>query len=221
MLSPLITSARVVCIMPSTPERAALRAKAIACLKAQTYPNVKLSVGHFPNISIGESRNRLIEAAPTADIVIHWDDDDYSHPDRIAEQVDRLQVSQADITGYSDMLFWRDDHSEAWLYDGSLVGTSLCYWRTFWAGHRFESTNNGEDTRFVACARYIRKCTTFGPLREVGDPVTPRMIARIHAGNTNREFYRREVMQAVERQGGEWKRMADWDEYCRKIMEAK
>ena len=44
------------------------------------------------------------------EILIHWDDDDYSHPNRIAEQVALLQSSGADATvGFREMLFWRED----------------------------------------------------------------------------------------------------------------
>lgn len=73
------------------------------------------------NQSIGTMRNFATEYAGSllstvqpgllseyADIIVHWDDDDWSHPNRIAEQVALLQASGADVVGYNEMLFWRE-----------------------------------------------------------------------------------------------------------------
>jgi hypothetical protein len=57
--------------------------------------------------SIGGLRNIAVRGADYQ-IIIHWDDDDVSHPNRIAEQVAHLQASGADVVGYSELLFWRD-----------------------------------------------------------------------------------------------------------------
>ena len=51
---------------------------------------------------------RQSRAMTTHDILIHWDDDDYSHPNRIAEQVALLKSSGADVVGFSEMLSWRE-----------------------------------------------------------------------------------------------------------------
>lgn len=115
--------------------------------------------------SIGWLRNAAIRLAdsapesligPRADIIAHMDDDDLSHPNRLAEQVALLQQSGADAVGYSDLLFWdsRDQGgvwseqlpegsmyhprpaNESWLYTRSsrlnVPGTTLCYWRKTW-----------------------------------------------------------------------------------------
>lgn len=47
------------------------------------------------------------EGIARPDILIHFDDDDFSHSDRIAEQVALLQSSGKQVVGYRDMLFWR------------------------------------------------------------------------------------------------------------------
>lgn len=124
-----------------------------------------------PGPTVGELRNAAIKLAVKLttvaslekvgvtwftegpDIIAHMDDDDYSSPQRLAEQVALLQASDADAVGYSDLLFWdtryRDTtaHSEisptyvegkgqAWLYTRPsktcVPGTSLCYWRKTW-----------------------------------------------------------------------------------------
>ena len=96
-------------------------------------PAKRLNVGQFaPDIqhafygpqdyAIGALRNHAIQGGTSevvctvavnkeltgpADIIVHFDDDDWSHPKRIAEQVALLQSSGADVVGYNEMLFWR------------------------------------------------------------------------------------------------------------------
>ena len=76
--------------------------------------------------TIGELRNYAATFAESGDIIVHWDDDDLSHPNRIAEQVALLQSSGADAVGYRQMLFWREPmngvpgtNGEAWVYTRS------------------------------------------------------------------------------------------------------
>ena len=202
-----------------------------------------------PGAPIGTLRNLANERSNT-DILIHWDDDDYSHPNRIAEQVALLQSSGADVVGYREILFWRepfgrcicrgdglmgmrcDAHGEAWLYSNPdpryCLGTSLCYWRKTWERKPFEATSQGEDIRFctgMKCVAITSMPVATFDIGKNGDPtndpkVQPRMIARIHSGNTS-TAYKPELMAAIERQGGEWKRVPEWDSYCRATMEEK
>lgn len=159
-------------------------------------------------------------------ILIHWDSDDYSHPNRIAEQVELLQSSGADCVGYREMLFWKQPDGEAWLYSNRdpryCLGTSLCYWRKTWERKPFEATSQGEDHLFTLGL----KCVSVTSIFDVhNDPYidvlptgeadkTPRMIARIHAGNTSNAYD-----PGVMRKSAEWKRVPEWDEYCRGVME--
>ena len=236
-----------------------------------------------PGAPIGTLRNLANERSNT-DILIHWDDDDYSHPNRIAEQVALLQSSGADVVGYREMLFWREstigdleyaltqaqalqsDRSrdeiltrlaasleiskgealarfrkitedsscgraifspvgEAWLYSNPdpryCLGTSLCYWRKTWEQKPFEATSQGEDIRFCTGLDCVGFSSLIAPNGiAFTDPMKPKMIARIHSGNTS-TVYRPELMAAIERQGGEWKRSPEWDWYCRATMEEK
>ena len=195
---------------------------------------VRLDRRFWAKSTIGELRNDAACHAPakSADILIHFDDDDYSHPNRIAEQVALLQSSGADVVGYHEMLFWRESYScgafggehltdagEAWLYSNPTpsyaLGTSLCYWRKTWERKPFEALPD-KSKPFSASEDAVwregLKCIGIAPEGE------PRMIARIHSGNTS-QVYRPDVMRAVEKQGGEWKRVPLFDSYCRGLME--
>ena len=150
----------LVCSVMVTAYRPALAKRAIDCFRAQTYPNKQILIlengdaTHRPlqtdgvcqenrGRTVGELRNDAIALTlkSHAEIIMHWDDDDWSHPERIAEQVALLQSSGADAVGYREMLFWREHGApgnqingtgEAWIYRQTnplyALGTSLCYW---------------------------------------------------------------------------------------------
>lgn len=247
-----------VCAILLTADRPELARRAVECFRAQTYRNRFLLVWdsgikasgidaaddelwvretHSPDGAIGTLRNSAVHAAFSVsrpdDIVIHFDDDDWSHPSRIAEQVALLQSSGADVVGYNEMLFWRDPMTrytmiadteatihaggEAWLYTNPnpsyCLGTSLCYWRKTWERKPFPATSFGEDLQFCTGLDRVG-------IGSVNHPhVSPRMIARIHAGNTS-TGYRREAMEAEARKKNPvWRRVPAWDEHCRGVME--
>lgn len=141
-------------------------------------PEIRLiHVDGHPDIA--EKRN-LGCARAAGEVVAHWDDDDYSAPGRIVDQLTRLVTSGKSVTGYRTMRF--TDGARWWLYEGSLLfalGTSLCYRREFWQSHPFacQMPNIGEDNRFVGEAAQARELA----VAEAGD----LMHASIHAGNTS------------------------------------
>lgn len=243
-----------------------------------------VQVPRRPLSTIGSLRNEAnAMACPNVqipgvefDIIIHFDDDDYSHPNRIAEQVALLQSSGAEAVGYREMLFWRESvpsecesdtpppdltffalgtplcgdpkcnrksvhysreygcrwgkdpiptPGEAWLYSNGdpryCLGTSLCYWRTAWERRPFEPTSQGEDARWMMGVKSvgISSLVDEDGSRNSGaecnpDLAEPRMIARIHAGNTS-NAYDPQIM----RTSSEWRRAPEWDGYCRGVME--
>src|SRR6266704_272750 len=125
-----------VCCIMLTRDRLEYARRAVECFRSQTYPEKKLLVYdtakwpayqafsswpanalyfHAPrfDLAIGALRNEatqfaIDEGESDIDIVIHWDDDDWSHPNRIIEQVELLQFTGCDCVGYREMLFWRD-----------------------------------------------------------------------------------------------------------------
>ena len=133
---------------------------------------------HLPGKpTIGATRNAGCAAART-DVVAFFDDDDYSHPRRLEDQVNRLRESGKAVTGYHSMRF--TDGREWWLYTGApdyALGTSLCFRREWWITHPFPNVQVGEDYDFVQMARRERQIISV----DAGE----MMWATIHDRNTS------------------------------------
>lgn len=113
------------------------------------------------------------------EIIAHFDDDDYSAPGRIEDQVRRLLESGLPFTGYHSMRF--TDGVQWWQYSRPIadyaLGASFCYRRDFWQLNRFPSLQVGEDNDFVAAARGLGAIVSV----DAGD----LMYATIHSENTS------------------------------------
>ena len=116
---------------------------------------------HDPKITIGELRNHA-NAFVSTDIICHFDSDDWSHPNRMSEQVALLQAAVRNararvcclVIGRLSNQSCQESESprwyastrhhpsmtasmrEAWLYTNNdtryALGTSLCYWKETW-----------------------------------------------------------------------------------------
>jgi ADP-heptose:LPS heptosyltransferase/glycosyltransferase involved in cell wall biosynthesis len=197
----MTTLPKVTCLMP-TANRPLFVAQAISYFLAQDYPKKELlivddgaesvadlapsnaGVRYFrldkPQ-SVGAKRNFAGEQAD-GDILVHWDDDDWSAPWRLHYQVEQLLAAQADICGLERIWFYAPQSRQAWEYvypHGGrpwVYGASLAYTRAFWEKHRFAEINIGEDARFVWADARAR-------IHVLPDPRF--LIARIHASNTS------------------------------------
>ena len=157
--------------------------QAVRCFRSQTYPNKELLivadgenirdvVPDDPNIrlveiesghTIGEKRNFGCERA-AREFIAHWDDDDFSAPGRLADQLSRLQASGKAVIRYSPMYFARTRPGrpvpcslspvpslEWWIFQGSgiaVIGSSLFYSKSWWERHPFPARQVGEDSDF-------------------------------------------------------------------------
>lgn len=169
--------------------------QAIECFEQQTYEDRELLIvadgdsvhslipANDPRIRlvysdalrIGDKRNYGC-ALIRSELIAHWDDDDYSAPGRLTDQVERLQSSAKSVTGYHGMRF--TDGKRWWRYRGPDVsGTSLCYRRDWWQAHPFASVQIGEDNLFA------HEAAAGGQL--VSAPAGEWMHASIHSGNTS------------------------------------
>ncbi len=261
-----------VCAVMLTANRPEYARRAVECFRKQTYHEKHLlvygsgtefgylreefhgqvSVGFGrPVQTIGAMRNYAnTETISSWDILIHWDDDDYSHPSRIVEQVALLQSSGADCVGYSDLLFWREPGTqtgiasgcrkcgytpclcpgEAWFYTSpgpkpSPPGTTLCYTRKSWERNPFPATSIGEDERFVrTCGKVVCISSLPCPGKDYPNFGTspqadaPRMIARIHPGNTSTAYDPRKMAAESKKKNPAWQRVPAWDSYCAGVM---
>lgn len=243
----------VVCVM-LTANRPEMARQAVECFRAQAYTAKRLFVmdtgresarivnadtvcsEHYPDVahSIGELRNWANDWANdhclAGDIIIHFDDDDWSHPNRIAEQVALLQSSGADVVGYNEMLFWKEPlratreigpgaagyFGEAWLYCESnpsyALGTSLCYWRKTWERKPFLDKSHGEDLDFIRGLKMASGSSIGAKVR--GEPGEPRMIARIHGANTSTAYTPKKMAAHPDC----WCRVPEWDAHCRSVF---
>jgi glycosyltransferase involved in cell wall biosynthesis len=128
-------------------------------------------------IDIGAKRNFGCERA-AGEVIAHWDDDDYSAPARLADQLRRLHESGKSVSGYNSMRF--TDGAGWWQYTGTVnyaLGTSLLYRAEWWRHNRFDSVQIGEDTQFVANANAHGELVTAD--------ARGLMYATIHPGNTS------------------------------------
>lgn len=137
-------------------------------------------------IATGAKRNKCCELA-AGSIICHFDDDDWSAPDRIADQVARLMGTGKPITGYSQLLFWDTLTLQAKRYQAQVpnyvVGTSLMYKREFWLVGPFKEIQVASDNAFVYPA--------LSRIAASNDP--SHMVARIHGSHTSPKAAMRET----------------------------
>jgi hypothetical protein len=166
----------VSCITPTTDARAKYRPVVDECFHFQTYPRLEWIVEDGPGL-IGGKRNKACERC-SGEIICHFDDDDWSSPDRVYDQVTRLMESDADIIGYNEMEFRDEIRKAVWLYDNPryALGTSLCYWKSFWSKNPFPNIKTGSDMAFQRSGKLLVV------------PCNGMMWARIHSGNTSIKY---------------------------------
>ena len=133
-------------------------------------PHVKLSTGCKRNVCNCEAHG---------DIIAHFDDDDWSAPDRLEDQVNLLMKSGKSITGYANALFWDIRKQRAFYYQspisGYVTGLSLCYLRDHWRRHPFTVMQMGSDNVFILeSLQHIAVSTCY-----------KNMVARIHNCNVS------------------------------------
>jgi hypothetical protein len=165
----------VSCIMP-THDRRAFIPRAVQQFLSQDYPRRELIViddGHdivadlIPpdpriryvrlerRVPLGSKRNTACQLS-RGELIVHWDDDDWMAPWRIAYQARAMREHpDAAICGLARVLFYDPTRHQAFEYAPEptaprwVAGGTMCYRRTWWEAHRFADVDRGEDTRFV------------------------------------------------------------------------
>lgn len=192
-----MTTAPLITCMCLTRNRREWLPKAIECFQLQTYANRELLivmdgedvsdllprderirlVATTEGLKVGAKRNIASEYA-AGDIIAHWDDDDYSMPERLSAQFESLSASGKAVTGYYAMKF--TDGAHWWQYMGApsfALGTSLCYLRSWWRTHPFADMQVGQDEMFATIAARDKQLAAEGDLE--------LMYATIHPVNTS------------------------------------
>lgn len=199
----------VSCILP-TKNRAEFIPQAIRSYQSQTYPHRELVIVDNgddqtamllpPDRSIryakvtgtlttGDMRNLCAKYA-RGEFICHFDSDDWSAPERVADQVTRLSQFGV-VTGYHSAFFYdvRDGKCYQWHMPHSAVryvlGTSLCYRKSWWSSHPFHSLRVGEDLKFFQQAQ--RDACRFVSTA----PANQMIVARVHEDQTCRKTLNR------------------------------
>lgn len=189
-------------IMP-TRGRSKFAPGALDCFMSQTYPNMELIIidddddPSFPldwtppprvkrvleNIryNIPMKLNKLCGHA-VGPVIVRFDDDDWSAPNRVETQLELLLSSGKSVTGYNSMVFV-DGEGQKKIYRGAsfyALGTSLMFKREFWHTHPFkENKFTGSDNIFGRAARENNEIICV--------PAGNMMYARAHTSNTSRK----------------------------------
>lgn len=184
-------------VMP-TYNRAKYVPTAIRCFTQQTYPNLELIIvdDGTETLSIpadGRIQHIKIDRTPTGakrnfgaltargSIIANLDDDDWSNPHRIEDQVQRLLASGKAVTGYNISILYEEKTGQFYKIPGGppyfASGSSQCYWKTWWEKHPYPDVSFGEDSVFSRTARLADELAIVDP----GE----MLVVRRHSTNTS------------------------------------
>jgi hypothetical protein len=186
---------------------------------------------------IGALRNTANSLAVAADVLTHFDSDDWSGPYRLQDQVQTLIDSKRDCVGYRSVLFWdsrrppdgggiagaawRGHHTEfggeAWAYHNIqpayCIGASLCYWRRVWERLRFRDDYPRAEGGIAEDKEWLSHVDSQGYTSVSFADDTVNLVCEIHGGNTMPYN-----LENDERGPTGWKRVPSWDEQLKTIM---
>jgi glycosyltransferase involved in cell wall biosynthesis len=147
------------------------------------HPRVRYVRLPGPPLSTGMKRNACCELAQ-GEFVLHADNDDWSAPTRIANQVEKLKASDKAVLTYYRIPYWDMTEKQAYIYNSEnreplwewAHGATLCYRKSFWEEHPFEDKRRMEDVYFIkAAGRADMLASTDG---------RDQIVLRAHSGNT-------------------------------------
>ncbi len=105
-------------------------------------------------LSLGEKRNRAIEAS-RGEIIAHWDDDDWYRRDYLSAVVAALRAGgdRRGLAGLADWLVLLPGSSRLkHCRSRGIAGATFCYFRGLWEEKRFRDVASAEDYFFLADA---------------------------------------------------------------------
>lgn len=185
----------VSCVMPTYNRREFIRA-AIDCWLMQTYEPKELIIvddgtdkvrdlipSHAAirymeseRITTGAKRN-LCNSYAAGEVICHFDSDDWSVSDRIANQVKLLMESGKPAAGYPNIYYWNIVKKEAREYrstvKGYVCGGTLCYLKSWWNQNPFPDKLRASDNDVIY--RNLKNITV--------SPDLGAYVARAHDSN--------------------------------------
>src|SRR5262245_33792483 len=201
----------VSCVTSTTGDRRRFLPQTIKCFQRQTYPNLELVIlcdgeddmsdlipradGRIRYSYLGRERhthaaklNLGCERA-TGELIAHFDDDDWSHPDRLSFQVGALLAEEAEFCGICQLLFFEIRTGEVWLcrtpallhpslYQSLAFGASYLYRRSYWSSSPFPDVPCDSDLAFTAAEGRQDRSVLLSDYR--------LYVATIHSSNTTR-----------------------------------
>jgi glycosyltransferase involved in cell wall biosynthesis len=102
---------------------------------------------HCDRMPVGALRN-LGTSYATGDICMSIDEDDWSHPERVGEQVGRLIGTGKQVTGFDSIYYYDVSNQNTYKYwyepnrehPPYACGSSQCYTKAWWTKHKFPDT---------------------------------------------------------------------------------
>jgi|WetSurMetagenome_2_1015567.scaffolds.fasta_scaffold01234_8 hypothetical protein len=201
----------VSCVMPTKDRRKFIKA-AIDCYQKQLWPDKELVIlddgedkvadcvpANDPSIhyhtcsphTTGEKRN-MVNALAKGEIICHFDDDDWSAPKRVTDQVDFLKLTNKQVVGYSNILYWDLNRSLATFSrshnPNHIYGLCQCYYRAYWFGHRFIPTAVASDGAFSNTAAGGPSNIVATPTRQYEDIAFSTRAASVLAQSTRADM---------------------------------
>jgi hypothetical protein len=170
---------------------------------------------------VGALRNIAADMNSRADIIAHWDSDDWSHPERLTLQFEDMATTAA--TGFSNMLFFdsRPERRQAWEYTYAdrrrVLGASLMYWRSEWKACPFDESKIEGEERWWPYGTGAHGTNGLEP--------EPLLIADYHGANTSRYGAGANGVPVIFDQtpaqrahNPQFRRAPEWDQHCRERM---
>ena len=150
----------------------------IACFLSQTYTDSELIIADDGPDSVVDlipdnhriryvrlegkrttgSKRNLCCALARGEFIVHFDDDDWSAPERIADQISKITSAGAQVLTYHNFLYWAVNTRKIYRFRPDPrcpYGATLCYRKTWWEQHRFDDITLGEDTNFGRAAEKV------------------------------------------------------------------
>lgn len=127
----------------------------------------------------GLARNIACDMA-TGDILIHWDDDDWQSPERVAKQVEGLKAADICYTSkfyHYDITTGQSLQSRTWANGGGAMGALFAYPKEVWKANPFDNNAEaGEDSIFLS-SLFAKKCA-------VSDLLDPTLLVYMRHNRT-------------------------------------